>query len=55
MVKFNGECVWREDYANEGVSGDGYEKRHAGILNLPAPDHNHLDSARDLHGALCGV
>ena len=55
VVKFERECVWREDYANEGMSGDAYEKRDAGILNLPAPDHNHFDSARDVHGALCSV
>lgn len=55
VVKFESECVWREDYPNEGVSGDEYEKRDACTLDLPALDHDHLDGARDVHGALCGV
>lgn len=57
VVRFESECVWREDYPNEGVSGDGYEQRDACVLDLvpnPVLDHDHFDGARDFHGALRG-
>ena len=56
QVKFESECVWRKDYLNEGVSSDWYVREEGCLYSqFPALDHNHFDSACDVHGALCGV